>query len=270
MPPHSAANPPGLLPAYGASGTPGALGLGLLAGVAGTAWQLQQATLWPGWLYGWLVLDAVGLFFCGLRYTRAGHWRNALVCTSLALLGFGLAGARASHQASQRLAPALEGRDIVVTGWVAAMPQRNDTGLRLRFEVASATLAGQPVRLPPLIQLGWYSGAWRTEPTDALVLQAPPPEVKAGEHWRLTVRLKAPHGNRNPHGFDYELWLREQGVLATGYVRASPKDAPPERLTSSWRHPVEQARQNVRDAIFTQVPDRQLAGIVAALVTGDQ
>ena len=267
MPPHFAANPLGLLPA---SGSFGALGLGLTALVAGTAWQLQQATLWPGWLYGWLVLDAAGLFFCGLRYTRAGHWRNALVCASLAVLGFGLAGARANHQASQRLDPALEGRDMVVTGWVAAMPQRNYTDLRLRFEVASAMLAGQAVRLPPLLQLGWYGGAWRTEPTDALALQAQPPEVKAGEHWRLTVRLKAPHGNRNPHGFDYELWLWEQGVLATGYVRTSAKDLMPERLGSSWRHPVEQARQHMRDAIFAQVSDRQMAGIVAALATGDQ
>lgn len=248
----------------------GALGPGLLALVLGSACQLQQVILWPGWLYGWLVLDALALLACGLRYTRAGLWRQLLVCTSLAVLGFALAGARASHQTSQRLDPALEGRDIVVTGWVAAMPQRNDTGLRLRLAVTSATLAGQPVTLPPTLQLGWYSGAWRTEPTDALALQAQPPDVKAGELWRLTVRLKAPHGNRNPHGFDHELWLWEQGVLATGYVRASAKDLAPERMASSWRYPVAQVRQQVRDAIFAQLPDRQAAGIVAALVTGDQ
>ena len=57
----------------------------------------------------------------------------------------------------------------------------------------------------------------------------------------MTVRLKAPHGNSNPHGFDYELWLWEQGIQATGYVRAGPKDAPPLRLSSSWYHPAERA-----------------------------
>jgi competence protein ComEC len=51
------------------------------------------------------------------------------------------------------------------------------------------------------------------------------------------VRLKAPHGNLNPHGFDYELWLWEQGLQATGYVRAGPRDAPPQRIETTWRHP---------------------------------
>lgn len=264
MPPTSPTKPLGLIPSFGA------LGPGLLALVGGSAAQLQQVSLWPGWLYGWLTLDALALLVCGLRYTRVGLLRQIVVCGSLAVLGFAMAGGRASHQASQRLDPALEGRDLVVIGWVAAMPQRTDSGLRLRLAVTSATLAGQPVTLPPSLQLGWYSGAWRSEPTDPLALQAQPPDVKAGELWRLPVRLKAPHGNRNPHGFDYELWLWEQGVLATGYVRTGTKDWAAERLASSWRYPVAQARQRVRDAIFAQVPDRQAAGVVAALVTGDQ
>ncbi len=249
---------------------PAALGPGLLAAIGGVAWQLQQAALWPGWRYAGLALAALVLLVSALRFTRAGHWRNGWVCIGLVVLGFSLTGARASLQALERLDPALEGRDIVVTGWVAAMPQRHANGLRLRFAVDSASLAGQPVRLPQLLQLGWYSGAWRAEPTDALALQPSPPEVKAGEQWQLTVRLKAPHGNHNPHGFDYELWLWDQQVHATGYVRASAKDPPPQRLASSWRYPVEQARQRVRDAVFVQVPDPQVAGVIAALVTGDQ
>jgi competence protein ComEC len=46
----------------------------------------------------------------------------------------------------------------------------------------------------------------------------------------MTVRLKAPHGARNPHGFDQELWLWEHGLQAVGYVRNGWRDAPPERL----------------------------------------
>jgi competence protein ComEC len=30
---------------------------------------------------------------------------------------------------------------------------------------------------------------------------------RAGERWRFVVRLKRPHGNVNPQGFDYEGWL---------------------------------------------------------------
>ena len=87
----------------------------------------------------------------------------------------------------------------------------------------------------------------------------------------MTVRLKAPHGSSNPHGFDYELWLWEQGVQATGYVRAGPHDAPPLKLSGSgWAYPVERARQSVREAIYARIDSRQLAGVLAALVMGDQ
>src|SRR6185295_10649134 len=48
----------------------------------------------------------------------------------------------------------------------------------------------------------------------------------AGERWRFTVRLRRPHGNLNPHGFDYEGWLLERGIGATGYVRSGKKSAP--------------------------------------------
>ena len=42
------------------------------------------------------------------------------------------------------------------------------------------------------------------------------------------MRLRRPHGNLNPNGFDYELLLFEQGVRATGYVR----DGPPPRCST--------------------------------------
>jgi competence protein ComEC len=59
-------------------------------------------------------------------------------------------------------------------------------------------------------------------------------------------------------------------VQATGYVRTGARDAPPERLAATWQRPVERAREAVRDAVFERVADRRLAGVIAALVTGDQ
>ena len=105
--------------------------------------------------------------------------------------------------------------------------------------------------MPPLIDVSWYGGVLR-DAQGLVDLQRQPPELRAGERWRMTVRLKAPHGLRNPHGFDYELWLWEQGVQATGYVRAGPKDQPPSGW-ATWQHPVEQWRQSVRDAIFQRL-----------------
>jgi competence protein ComEC len=86
----------------------------------------------------------------------------------------------------------------------------------------------------------------------------------------MTVRLKAPHGLRNPYGFDQELHWWEQGVQALGYVRTVARHAPPQRLAAARGHWVERARQATRAAIFRQLESSAQAGVIAALVMGDQ
>ncbi len=189
------------------------------------------------------------------------------------MLAFGASGWRASAYVSDALNPALEGRDVRVTGVVSGLPQPFEGGLRFRFDLISATLDGQSVVLPNRLELAWYAGAWgRSDATgeSAGEPQRTPEPVQAGERWQMTVRLKAPHGGVNPHGFDYELWLWEQGVQATGYVRASRQDPAPQRLAATWQHPVDSLRQRVRERIFASVPEPGTAGVIAALVTGDQ
>jgi competence protein ComEC len=240
----------------------------LFAGVVlGAGVQLQQPRLWNTHAYALGVAAGLLLLLSGWRLRRP--WlRGVLVLCAAALLSASASGWRAAAYLQQGLDPALEGRDLLVTGMVAAMPQRNEAGLRFRFAPESATLAGRPVRLPPRILLGWYGGVDASE--GGASLQRQPAEVRPGERWELSVRLKAPHGHVNPHGFDYELWLWEQGLQATGYVRAGPRDPPPRRLEATWARPVERARHAVRDAIQAQVTDARLAGVLAALVVGDQ
>ncbi len=232
----------------------------LLGAVLGPALQLQQTVLWAWPVYAALLVVAAGVF--ALRRVPA-------ILLAAAVLMFALCGLRAAHFSSQALDPALEGRDIAVVGVVAGMPQRNETGVRFRFEVESAAAAGQPVRFPQQIYLGWYGGSI-PDANGILELQRLAGELHAGERWEMTVRLRAPHGNQNPHGFDYELWLWEQGLQATGYVRAGRRDTAPRRVAVTWRHPVERARQAVRDAVFERVADRRTAGLLAALIVGDQ
>lgn len=278
----------------------------LLGVLAGSVLHLWQPELWALWVYGG-ALGAVGVVgACVLCYPplrrrwlgggssrwRSGGWMATLVWAAFA--AFALCGLRASGFARQGLPPAMEGQDVRITAVVAAMPQRTEAGVRLRLQVESAEWAAAapdasraraPERpctapqVPPLIDVSWYGGVLR-DAQGLVDLQRQPPELRAGERWRMTVRLKAPHGLRNPHGFDYELWLWEQGVQAMGYVRAGPKDQPPERLRTTWQHPVEQWRQSVRDAIFQRLTSSpapgedasaaRVAGVVAALVTGDQ
>jgi competence protein ComEC len=206
-----------------------------------------------------------------------------------AATGLGLTGLRATAFQSKALDASLEGIDLQVVGVVAAMPQRSDAGLRFRLDVESAVRlspkaadddalrAGAPVALPPSIYLAWYNQLLRSEDPAAVPfaqLQQGASDLQAGERWAMTVRLKAPHGTMNPHGFDYELWMWEQGLQASGYVRATPRDVAngtaPRMIGSTWQHPIERARQSVRDAIFARVTEPRLAGVIAALVVGDQ
>lgn len=232
-----------------------ALGLAWLAGVA---LQLQERTLLPLAAY-------VGCVIAGaLTLVAAWRWRRLFVLAllGLAALGFGSAGGRAALRLAEQLPAALEGQDMIVVGTVASLPQRTSSGLRFRFAVEQATVRGEPVRLPPLLALGWYTGFHE----DAVPTQ-PQTELRAGQRWRFTLRLRRPHGNLNPHGFDRELQLFEQGIRATGYVRDAPAA---ERLDEAAGHPVERSRQRLRDAIAKNVPDRRAAGVLAALAVGDQ
>ncbi|MCA0325434.1 MAG: DNA internalization-related competence protein ComEC/Rec2 [Proteobacteria bacterium] len=245
-----------------------ALPAALLGWVLGTAVQLQQSGLWSGADYG--VLGAAGALTGLLAAARARRPRwVALACLLAGALGaFAATGLRATCLQAQVLPAEWEGRDLRITGVVSRMPQRSEAGWRFRFDVQEAS-----VPLPPRLQLGWYGSASTLDESDSTrPLLA---ELRAGDRWAFTVRLKAPHGNLNPHGFDYELWLWEQGVRATGYVREGAHDPPPQRLAEAVGHPVERARQAVRDAILAQgaaggAQARRFAGVVAALVTGDQ
>ena len=234
-------------------------GLGLLAWCAGVALQLQQAALWSAWAYAGMA----ALALCGgllLRRRVVPVWCRAMaVCGIWAALSLAVTGLHALTR-SAAIDPALEGQDLDVVGVVQAMPQRQDLGWRFRFQIEQAWQTDKsgaaralPVSIagPSQVYLGWYGqdgtqgSGWNTSPL--------PEPVKAGERWRLRVRLKAPHGHMNPRGFDYELWLWEQGIRATGYVRTSAKDPAPVRLASTWAHPVEAWRQSVRDRLLTRL-----------------
>lgn len=238
-------------------------GFGALLGwVLGVALQLQQPALSHLGVYGALLLAGV-LGLGALRLTRRAAPALLLAWVAGALIGVGATGARAVHFAADALDPALQGIDIEVTGRIASLPQRSAQGERFEFVVESAARGGQAVALPPRLQLGWY-----LRPDEA---GDPGPGLRAGDRWRFTVRLRSPHGNANPHGFDRERSLWEQGIQATGYVRSGPRDPAPQRLGATPWHPLDRLRQGVAGRIEARVhEDPRSAGVLAALVVGDQ
>lgn len=174
------------------------------------------------------------------------------------LCGLCWAAAVAHLALSDALPHADEGRDITVTGTVASLPHRFDGGVRFHLDVERVETQGATV--PPKIVLSWY-GEQASDPDS----------IHPGERWRLVVRLQRPHGNANPHGFDYEAWLLEQGVRATGYVRpAGHRNARLDTRVMGAGYAVERIRGLLRQRILEALAGQPYAGVIVALVIGDQ
>jgi len=226
--------------------------LGFALGV----WLLQQQPELPGvaWLALCLAFAATAAVGFSRRVSRVIGAGAMFI--GFAALGFAWAASLAHLRLSDRLAAALEGRDVVVTGVVAGLPQDFERGVRFDFDVESSE-PGVPRR----IVLSWYGGFAQDEPQGEL-------RVRAGERWRFTVRLRRPHGSANPHGFDYEAWLLERGLRATGYVR---RKAERERLSDRVPgYAIDRLREAVRERFRTTLAGHRYAGVLVALAIGDQ
>ncbi len=231
----------------------------VLAWLAGLAWLHQQAELPSGAALmalgaSALLLLAASAWLMARTRPRAGV---VLLALSLGLLAFAQAGWRAQLRLAEELAPAWEGRDLVLSGRVDSLPVTvsglgGRSGWRFEFEVEGREPAGPGLApaVPARLLLAVYDG----------------PAPTAGERWRLVVRLKRAHGLVNPGGFDGELWLFEQGLRATGVVR--PGQA--QRLSVEPWWGLDAARQRLRAAIAAHVAEPTRAGVLAALSLGDQ
>src|SRR5581483_7059156 len=149
-------------------------------------WALQrQAELPSGaWLAVATVSAAIALGLAARSRTPRAV-RALAVAAACFVLGFAWAGARAQLRMADRLDASLEGRDAVITGVIAELPQPVERGARFDFDVESA-----PPGVPSRVQLSWYNGLAPEEFQEV----AP---VRAGERWRFTVRLRRPRGNAN-------------------------------------------------------------------------
>jgi len=212
------------------------------------------------------VLALLIIFFASSRCSS--RWKISTWLLGGACLGFSWAAAMAHLYLRQELPSEWEGRDITVIGTIENLPYRFDQGTRFHFAVEHVLpVDGQQPLVPSKLSLSWYTGFY-SDSAQTVV------RVRPGERWQLTVRLKRPHGNANPEGFDYELWLLEQNLRATGTVRSdSATIQKNQRLDSfvlSFSHLVEATRAHLRDRIEAALSGKEYAGVIVALVIGDQ
>jgi competence protein ComEC len=222
-------------------------------------WLLQQQASLPpaSWLWLLPLMSAVLLLprFPRRAFEALRRLGVALLCLAL---GFAWAAWRADLRLADRLPEHWQGVDLTVIGVVSDLPQSDARGERFVLDVEQVVTSHAPK--PQRIQLTRY---WPRE-------AAPHPTVHAGERWQFTVRLKRPYGTHNPHGFDLEAWMLERGIAASGYVREHPV---PNRLderaatAAAW---IAATRAAIRARIVSTLGNAPYAGVIAALVIGDQ
>ncbi|MGV8898200.1 MAG: DNA internalization-related competence protein ComEC/Rec2 [Burkholderiaceae bacterium] len=245
--------------------------------VIGIVWLQNQPVL-PSLTLALLLLVAAALLSIAARRWRRPVLQPALLLVCGAVLGFVWAGLLAQQRLVHALPDDWEGRDVTVIGTIDSLPYRFDQGVRFNLALEQmrvlqpdgSTLAASdlPHNFPPKIALSWYS----MRSGDAL------PSVEPGERWQLTVRLQKPHGNANPDGFDYEVWLLGQNLRATGTVRPDanmPATLKNQRLSNfvfNFGNLVEHYRAQLRERIYAVLPEHEnaYAGVIVALVIGDQ
>ena len=233
--------------------------LGFVLGAA----LLQQQPVLPSTQWSWALLPAVVLALWAGRRPFGGLRLLALPAAFAA--GFLWAALHAQQRLEDRLPPVLEARDLSVTGVVVGLPSVSERVVRFEFEPESSTGGA---RLPRRLRLAWFRAAAENDAGGAAR-----PLPQPAERWRLTLRLRRPHGLFNPGGFDYEAWLFEQGIGATGSVRDNGRpETHPTRLGLRGRFldHIARMRAAVRERFDRVLGERPATGILAALAVGDQ
>ncbi|MGH8582191.1 MAG: DNA internalization-related competence protein ComEC/Rec2 [Gammaproteobacteria bacterium] len=212
--------------------------LAMLCGVA----SLQTFAALPDPRWGWLALAALPM----LR--GAGGWRAGAGL----VLGFAWALWRAGAVLTAELPLELEGETLQIEGRIAGLPRQRGDSLQFELDTARMLALGREWPGPARMRLSWYRTA---------------PQLIPGEHWRLAVRVKRPYGFSNPGGFDYEGWLFQQRIRATGYVIGGRHN---QRLAPAQGAWLERWRQVLERRLERALAGYPQAGVVTALAIGVQ
>ena len=223
--------------AAGSGLMPGALAFSLGVGLFFTLPELP-----PGWA---LALPAAALGWL------ASHWPPArLPC--LLVLGALWAHLAVEERLVQAFPVALTSADLRLEGRVASLPEVKPGTTRFRFLVEQAWRGEERLAFHGPVRLSWRGA----------------PALRVGERRALGARLKPPHGFANAGGFDYERWLFQQGLLATGYVREEGDlgllaPGPGPFALDRWR-------QHLGERLGGLIADSPARGVMLALVLGER
>ncbi len=148
----------------------------------------------------------------------------------------------------------IEGQTIRVSGEIASLPKKDHRKVQFIFKIDSRQMGqkkAQQQLFKARVRLSWY-GSNRNRET-----------IRAGQIWQFDVRLKHNNGLMNPGSFDYEQWLFQNHIQATGYVRKG-------KLISSGgsSYNLFGLRQKLADTLDRVLADNPYKGLFKALAIG--
>jgi competence protein ComEC len=117
----------------------------------------------------------------------------------------------------------------------------------------SLSFLAEPVddrRIPRRIRLSWFQ---------------PPEAPGIGDVWELELRLKPPRGTSNPGVFDYETWLFQQRIGATGYIVNGRRN---QLLQADAAGSLARLRKQFVARLTRVVDDGETAAVIAAITVG--
>ena len=188
------------------------------------------STLWL------LLLLLVALILLAYRFFPLGAY----------ILGFCWACLSAQWALDDQLAHDLDGRTLWLEGRVVGLPEWPvipGQPAIVRFELQDAV--SRRTQLPKRMRLSWRASS---------------EQIKAGELWRLAVRLRRPDAVLNPYTFDYQAWLFAKRIGATGSVKAGQRLAAGQGI-HHWRERLKEQLQSVAP--------QPMQGVMTALLLGD-
>lgn len=196
----------------------------------------------------WLLICATLASFVIARvwFSFAGY----LAC---ALLGMAIGSWNLQKICDAQLLPEFDQSSQFLSFTIVSIPKHNPNSsvFLARIEDIHCTVEQCPELKGKIVRLSWY------RPQGAEDGQ----ELKAGQVWQATVKLRRPRGFVNPYGFDYHAWLLMQDVVATGSVSKNATLQGEKRVWAFYRERLVQS--------LLQTADTEYQRFWAALLIGE-
>ncbi len=206
---------------------------------------LQQFIFLPSIIFlGMIVTIIVTLEFFFIKKYQFLRYISAIS------LGFLWALLCAHKVLSWNLPTEIEGKPLLIRGYIASIPNEIDNGTSFLFSLKTI----QSTHVNTLIKLSARDNDLK--------------KFRAGDRWQFLVKLKRIHGLMNPGGFDYESWAFQEGIRATGYVISNTQNI---LLESHWTHGfLNRLRQRLKEKIEENLPLSNTSPWIVALAVGER